>query len=47
MSGDVVFVIKERIKKLDITSVEAFKIQKKLGVDSASILKGKVTSKSF
>ena len=47
MSGDVVFVKKERIKKLDITSVEAFKIQKKLGVDSASILKGKVTSKSF
>lgn len=47
MSGDVVFVKKERLKKLDISSVDAFKIQKKLGVDSAAILKGKMSSKSF
>ena len=47
MSGDVVFVKKERLKKLDITSVEAFKIQKKLGMDSASILKGKISNNSF
>tara|TARA_B100000809_G_scaffold63282_2_gene59989 strand:- start:10364 stop:10969 length:606 start_codon:yes stop_codon:yes gene_type:complete len=47
MSGDVVFVKKERLKKLDISSVEAFKIQKKLGVGSAAILKGKINSKSF
>lgn len=47
MSGDVVFVKKDRLKKLDITSVEAFKIQKKLGVDSAKILKGKINSTSF
>lgn len=47
MSGDVVFVKKERLKKINITSVEAFKIQKKLGVDSAAILKGKISSTSF
>jgi uncharacterized membrane protein len=47
MSGDVVFVKKDRLKKLDISSVEAFKIQKKLGVGSGSILKGKISSKSF
>lgn len=47
MSGDVVFVKKERLKKLDISSVDAFKIQKKLGVDSAAILKGKISSKLF
>lgn len=47
MSGDVVFVKKERLKKLDITSVEAFKIQKKLGIGSSAILKGKISSQSF
>ena len=47
MSGDVVFVKKERLKKLDISSVEAFKIQKKLGVGAAAVLKGKISSNSF
>jgi len=47
ISGNVVFVKKERVKKLEISSVQAFKIQKKIGVDSAAILKGKINSKTF
>lgn len=47
MSGDVVFVKKERIKKLDITAVEAVKILKKLGMDSGSVLKTKIDSDFF
>lgn len=47
MSGDVVFVQKDRIKKLDITAVEAVKILKKLGMDSSTILKDKMDSEFF
>ncbi len=47
MSGDVVFVKKERIKKIDITAVEAVKILKKLGMNSGDILAKKMNVAFF
>ncbi len=47
MSGNVVFVKWDRLKKLDIQGINAMKIARKLGVDSKKILKGKMNKKIF
>ncbi len=47
MSGDVFFVKKERLKKLDLPELSAMKIYKKLGLDSKKILNGKISKSSF
>jgi uncharacterized membrane protein len=47
MSGDVFFVKKERLKKLDLPELSAMKIYKKLGLDSKKILNGKINKSSF
>lgn len=47
MSGDVFFVKKERLKKLDLPELSAMKIYKKLGLDSKKILSGKISKSSF
>ena len=47
MSGDVVFVKWDRLKKLDIKGINAMKLSRKLGVDSKKILDGKMNVSSF
>jgi uncharacterized membrane protein len=47
MSGDVVFVKKERLKILDIPELSAMKIYKKLGLDAREILQGEINESSF
>ncbi|UXP30809.1 DUF502 domain-containing protein [Reichenbachiella agarivorans] len=47
LSGSVVLVKNERLRKLDITEVNAMKISKKLGQGSRKILKGKVHADMF
>lgn len=47
MSGDVFFVKKERLKKLDLPQFSAMKIYKKLGLDAGKILKDKINKTSF
>ena len=47
MSGDVVFVKWDRLKILDITSLNVMKISKKLGIDSKKILEGKMCKAIF
>jgi len=47
MSGDVVFVKRDRLKILDIPGLNALKISKRLGLDAKAILEGKVHSNSF
>ena len=47
MSGNVVFVKWDRLKKLDIEGLSAMKIARKLGVDSKKILDGKMNEKIF
>jgi len=47
MSGDVFFVKKERLKKLDLPELSAMKIYKKLGSDAKKILKGQINKSSF
>jgi uncharacterized membrane protein len=47
MSGDVVFVKKERLKILDLPELSAMKIYKKLGLDAKSVLQGEISKSSF
>lgn len=47
MSGDVFFVKKERLKKLDLPELSAMKIYKKLGLDAKKILNGQINKSSF
>lgn len=47
MSGNVVFVKWDRLKKLDIKGISAMKIARKLGVDSKKILDGKINQSIF
>ena len=47
MSGDVFFVKKERLKKLDLPELSAMKIYKKLGLDAKTDLKGEINKFSF
>ena len=47
MSGDVVFVKRDRLKLLDITGLNAMKILKKLGIDSKKILADKMNKSTF
>ncbi len=47
MSGDVFFVKKERLKKLDLPELSAMKIYKKLGLDAKQILKDEINHSSF
>lgn len=47
MSGDVFFVKKERLKKLDLPELSAMKIYKKLGLDAKKIVNGQIDKSSF
>jgi len=47
MSGDVVFVKWDRLKKLDIKEINAMKISRKMGIDSKKILDGKMNKSIF
>jgi uncharacterized membrane protein len=47
MSGDIVFVKWNRLKVIDVPGFSAMKLSKKLGLDSKSILSGKVSKSSF
>lgn len=47
LAGDVVIVKNSRLRKLDITEMEAMKIAKKLGVGSKKALAGKVDINMF
>lgn len=47
LSGDVVFVKNERLRKLDISEVNAVSIHKKLGQGAEKYLKGKVHAGMF
>lgn len=47
MSGDVFFIKKERLKKLDLPELSAMKIYKKLGLDAGQILKNEINHSTF
>jgi len=47
MSGDVIFVKWDRLKKLDIKGINAMKLSRKLGVDAKKILDGKMNRSVF
>ncbi|MDH3699493.1 MAG: DUF502 domain-containing protein [Flavobacteriaceae bacterium] len=47
MSGDVVFVKWDRLKKLDIKGINAMKLSRKLGLDSKIFLEGKMDRSIF
>lgn len=47
MSGDVVFVNKDRIKPLDVPVLSVMKMLKKLGLNSKEVLQGNLKSSDF
>ena len=47
MSGSVVFVKWDRLKKIDIEEINAMKISRTLGLDAKKILEGKIGNTTF
>lgn len=47
MSGDVVFVKKERLRILDLPEISVLRIYKRLGLDARAVLKGVIHKSSF